>query len=196
MLLEDDAKPVVNSIALDEATVAALLAQAQADANFNALSYGFFNDPTTTANGLLGELEPDGGLGGLEDGGALEGPQADLSALADFDPVDLAQLASWGSIDANSADPAVLAAALAAAGGMAAATGSSALAPAETAAAAAPAPAGSEASVAVAVEGGVDGAVEGEKPVGAEPVVEAASSAVVEGASVGLQGLSLGAGFE
>jgi hypothetical protein len=187
LLLEDDAKPVVPNT-LDEATAAALLAMAQAaDANFNAFGYGFFNDPATTTNGLLGELELDaGGLeGGLEDGEALE-PQADLSTLADFDPVDLAQLASWGSIDASSAETAALAAALAA-GALPVPVASSAPAAGDVVAAAAAAP---EAAPAAA-----DGeALEAEQPAGSEPAE--GSSAAVESATAGLQGLSLGAGFE
>jgi hypothetical protein len=126
----------------------------------------------------------------------LEAVQTDLSALADFDPVDLAQLASWGSIDAN-ADTAALAAVLAA--GLPAGTvTSSALAAVEAAPAALAVAA--EALAEVPAEGTVaeGGAAEADKPAGAEPTEPAKAEAVaeVDGTTSGLQGLSLGAGFE
>jgi hypothetical protein len=91
-LLEDDSRPAAhnnsshNALAMDEAAVAAPLAQAQApaDADFNEFGYGFFNDPNTTADALLGELEVGGdsledvceedweGNGALEEWEALE----------------------------------------------------------------------------------------------------------------------------
>jgi hypothetical protein len=105
----------------------------------------------------------------------------DLSALSDFEPLDPAQLASWGSIDTGAADGAALAAALAASGVLPAARpdADSALA-AMAAAAAAAAPA----------DGGDQG--QEESPTGAEPPQEGE----VAEASADLNRLSLGAGFE
>jgi hypothetical protein len=171
-ILEADAKPPLQQ--LDEATTAALLhAMADADANFNAFTYGFFSDDPVDAGpttGLLGELEPGGGGdGALEPEGGLAGGDdvCDLSALADFEPLDAAALASWGSVDAATADGGTL----------------SALAAATQAAAAAGAAAAGEGAARAA-------ASEQDKPAGAEPAAEA------DAASTDLASLSLGAGFD
>lgn len=105
----------------------------------------------------------------------------DLSALSDFEPLDPAQLASWGSIDTGAADGAALAAALAASGLLPAArpdADSTLAVMAAAAAAAAPADDGDQGQE--------------ESPTSAEPPQEGE----VAEASADLNRLSLGAGFE
>jgi hypothetical protein len=190
-LLEPEDKPAPVG-QLDETTAAALLAMA-GDANFNAFTYGFFGDTGPAGNlsggggleDLLGELEPEGAttldgddamLGGL--GAAAVG---DLSELADFEPLNAAQLASWGSIDTGAGEGAALAAA-----------GLHNLAGGEAAV-------GATADAAVGVNGAGEG-VGQEQPAGAEGEVAgnaaAGQASAVAELSADLKGLSLGAGFE
>jgi hypothetical protein len=76
-LLEPEDKPggATALTPIDEATAATLLAMAQADADFNAFTYGFFDDPSSAGGlgDLLGELEPDGGGMCLEEDPAAVG---------------------------------------------------------------------------------------------------------------------------
>lgn len=170
---EDGPAALAAPAALDEAA-AALLGMPHLDANFNAFTYGFFGDTSDTRGGggdLLGELEPEGAT--------LDGPDTldpacpavcDLSELADFEPVDPAQLASWGSMDvgqSTAGDDGALAA---------------------VAGAARPA-AGGDILGSIPQEGGVELL---------ETSVQPASVAVSqpEALASNLKGLSLGAGFD
>eukprot|EP00775_Hariotina_reticulata_P007804 gene7804-8001_t len=187
-LLESEDKPSGTAALtpIDEATASTLLAMAQVDANFNAFTYGFFDDPSSAGGlgELLGELEPEGGMS-LEDDptAAGLGEVCDLSALSDFEPLDPAQLASWGSIDTGAADGAALAAALAASGVLPAARPDGDVALADVALAAMTAAANSSEA-----EQGQE-----EKASGAEPIPQ---EGIVAEASADLHRLSLGAGFE
>jgi hypothetical protein len=116
-----------------EGLAANLLNSGILDENFNAFTYDFFGGDG--ASQLLGELEPEGGLTRDEEVPLEEGEVADLSALADFEPLDPALLApptsagaplsTWGSMD-----PALGEAVAAPQGGAAAAPGAPAAAPA------------------------------------------------------------------
>ncbi|KAF6265004.1 hypothetical protein COO60DRAFT_1481899 [Scenedesmus sp. NREL 46B-D3] len=207
---DDDADKVLESLLepeeqvapvgqLDEATAAAILAMT-GDANFNAFTYGFFGDagPADSMSlgggggggieDLLGELEPEGAttLDGDEAGlGGMNRPAvSDLSEIADFEPLNPAQLASWGSVDTGAGESAALAAAAHGAG-----------AAERVGAAAVPA-----SNVSSAAEGG---AVVQEQPAGAEGEVAGDAAAAAAGQAsaaaelaADLKGLSLGAGFE
>jgi hypothetical protein len=200
-LLEPEDKPAPAG-QLDEATAAAILAMA-GNANFNAFTYGFFGDTGPADNlaggggieDLLGELEPEGETT-LDEEAALAGlggaAVSDLSELADFEPLNPAQLASWGSIDTGAGESAALAAAaLAAHGEGAAAAASSAV----------PAIAEEALLEGGVVAEGVDVAGGQEQPAGAEGEVAGEGAAAGQAAaaaelSADLKGLSLGAGFE